>query len=116
MLKSEARILIIREFTVSCVNKVVVIYAVVRGVKGIEHLGLIEGPASTENVLNALGQSSQEVRVVLRYEDALRFASPNRSYAAGGLGNAIRSAVNLLRRLEHEVDRLLCCDNYLNSS
>ncbi len=117
MLKNEVRILVAKEFTVGCLSTALTIYAIVRGVRGVEHLGLVSGSVEPEEILRRLGRSLQEVRIAVRYEDALKLAS---SRAREGLTEALGSSLNyiavLLRKLEREIDRLLCRDNYLNSS
>ncbi len=66
-LKSEARFLILHKITVK--NRSFVLYLIVRGIKGIEHLGFIEG--TEDDVIRELIASKlmEEIKIILKSRD-----------------------------------------------
>lgn len=105
-MKSETRILVIREFE-DCRGHKLTFYVIMRGKKGIEHLEMYDGDSN--NALMHLRTSGlmDEVRLVIDPKNSCR-----REFH--GLPALIRQKIAeslvLLNALIREVNRLICVD------
>jgi len=105
-LKTESRILIMKEFE-DCLGRNLTLYAIVRGEKGIEHLGLTDG--HSDAVVRYLRSSKliEEVRLIINYKE------PHERVLQGLPHTArlrVEEGLRFLEVLSKEVNRLICAD------
>ncbi len=104
-MKSEVRILLSKEFTPTCLNDKMTLYLIIRGVKGIEHVGLLRG--GFKELLNKLRESKvlDEVRIILSND-----FTPETSGTEGDadISKAIANGHLIMGKLIEEINKLIC--------
>ncbi len=105
-MKTESRILIMKEFE-DCLGRSLTLYVVVRGEKGIEHLGLIDGRDNAAVRYLHSSRLIDEVRLIINLNEPYE-------HELQGLPHTVRlrveESLKLLNALSKEVNRLICAD------
>lgn len=105
-MKTESRILIMKEFE-DCLGRNLTLYAIVRGEKGIEHLGLTDGRSNAAvRYLHSL-RLIDEVRLIINLNEPYEHELQGLPYA---VRLRVEESLKLLNALSKEVDRLICAD------
>ncbi len=105
-MKTESRILIMKEFK-DCLGRNLTLYAIVRGEKGIEHLGLTDGSSNTTMRYLHLSRLIDEVRLIINLNEPCEHKLQGLPYA---VKLRVKESLKLLNALSKEVNRLICTD------
>ena len=105
-MKSESRVLVLQEFE-DCRGHKLTLYAIVRGEKGIEHLGMIDGHGNAVARYLSTSRLIDEVRLTVNLSESCNHVLQKIPDAAK---QKIKESLRLLALLIREVNRLICAD------
>ncbi len=105
-MKSESRILIMKEFK-DCQGHRLTFYVIMRGEKGIEHLGISDGDGSTVVKYLRASRLIDEVRIFINLNE---FYDRELQRFPEAVKRKVQESLKLLNALTEEVNRLICAD------